>query len=97
MALELLLKRCHPPTSQRVTAEAAGAGAREPTLEPHVESKDTAALLKARRPILRDRDFKTVALGPLPPTGAGAAHLQVPNYDNLCAPTPGEEHCSQLL
>lgn len=33
MALGLLLKLCHPPTSQRVTAEAAGAGAREPTLE----------------------------------------------------------------
>lgn len=33
MALELLLKLCHPPTSQRVIAEAAGAGAREPTLE----------------------------------------------------------------
>jgi hypothetical protein len=33
MALGLLLKLCHPHTSQRVTAEAAGAGAREPTLE----------------------------------------------------------------
>lgn len=85
------------PTSQRFTAEPAGAGVREPTLEPHVEPKDTAALLKARRPILRDRDLKTVALSPLPPAGAGAAHLQVPNHDNLCAPPPGEEHCSQLL
>lgn len=62
-----------------------------------MEPKDTAALLKARRPILQDRDLETVALGPLPPTGAGAAHLQVPNYDNLCTPPPGEEHCSQLL
>lgn len=65
--------------------------------QPHVEPKDTAALLKARRPILRDRDLKTVALSPLPPAGAGAAHLQVPNHDNLCTPPPGEEHCPQLL
>lgn len=57
--------------------------------QPHVEPKDAAALLKARRPILRDSDLKTVALSPLPPAGVGAAHLQVPDHDNLCAPTPG--------
>lgn len=62
-----------------------------------MEPEDTAALLKARRPIRRDRDLKTVAFGPPPPAGAGAAHLQVPKHDNFCAPTPGEEHCSQLL
>lgn len=85
------------PASQRVTAEPARAWAREPTLEPHVESKNPAALLRARRPILQERDLKKVALGPPPPAGAGATNLQVTNYDNLSTPTPGEEHCSQLL
>ncbi|EHB16496.1 Epsin-3, partial [Heterocephalus glaber] len=65
--------------------------------QPHVEPTDTAALLSARRPALQDGDLSTVSLGPPPPAGAGAAHLQVPSHDDVRAATPGEEHRAQLL
>lgn len=63
----------------------------------HVEAKDTATLLRAQRHTLGDRDLTTVALGPPPPAGAGAAHLQVLNHDDVSAATTGEEHRAQLL
>jgi hypothetical protein len=100
MTLEPLPRLCRPRATQvRGSLQTVlRLGLREPAQEPHVEPKDAAALLRARRPTLRDGDLKTtVALGPPPPAGAGATHLQVPSHDDLCTPTPGEEHRAQLL
>ena len=62
-----------------------------------MEAKDTAALLRAQRRTLGNRDLTTVALGPPPLAGAGAAHLQALGHDDVSAAAPGEEHRAQLL
>lgn len=104
MALGALPKLCRARAAQvggslQRLLVVPGLGPREPAPETHVEPKDAAALLRARRPILGNRDLasKTVALGPPLPAGAGGTHLQVPSHDDLSAAAPGEKHCAQLL